>query len=139
MAVSYQHASRREAAEADLEQIAQTRSPVATSCIALQSDLSVVRGAEQLVRQAVEAFSTPIDIFVDNPDFFMLRSSPNTPEDQWNAQVTRSVQETVQVTQTALNYLSNPSRIVNICTLEGPPDINGTKTLIETFTREWAM
>jgi len=122
--------------------------PDPEKAIAIQADLSTVKGPEQLATAAARHFGR-IDILINNAAV-MGRSSLETSSEALASLFDQAVavngRGTLLLTQAVLRYLSpKDSRIINICseTSRNPePDTTvyaGTKGMIESMTRCWAM
>lgn len=138
-------ASERQEAEAVLARICQTKSSSASKCILVESDLSTTTGPQHLVEETIRQLGPKIDILINNAGVAIMKPLAEATLDQWDTMVNLNARGVLLLTQAALPYLSNPSRIVNLSSVgarqgyEGSSIYSGTKSMIESFTRCWAM
>lgn len=143
--VNYPWQSEKTHAEEVLLRIRATNSSSANSCIAIEADLSTVTGPALLVAETVKSFGNRVDILINNAGIAIMRPVSELTLEQWDAQVNLNARGTLLLTQAVLPYLTNPSRIVNLSSVgarqgyAGSSIYNGTKSMIESFTRCWAM
>jgi 3-oxoacyl-[acyl-carrier protein] reductase len=143
---NYPSASLKGEAEATLLKIRATGGKYAEKCFGVESDLATLEGPKHLVEQAVIGTGGgKIDILVNNAG----RASPQFLKDvtveQWDFQVHLNGRGTLLTTQAVLPHLAQGSRIVNLSSggarqpYPGTSVYNGTKSMIESFTRCWAV
>jgi 3-oxoacyl-[acyl-carrier protein] reductase len=86
-----------------------------------------------------------IDILVNNAGIAIMRPLEDTNLDQWDSQVNLNVRGMLLLTQAVLPHLAQDSRIVNVSSVGarqgyvGSTIYNGTKSMVESFTRCWAL
>jgi 3-oxoacyl-[acyl-carrier protein] reductase len=86
-----------------------------------------------------------IDILVNNAGVSIMRPLQDISLDQWDAQVNLNVRGMMLLTQAVLPHLAHDSRIVNLSSVgarqgfPGATVYSGTKAMIESFTRCWAL
>jgi NAD(P)-dependent dehydrogenase (short-subunit alcohol dehydrogenase family) len=137
----------QEKADADkvLERIKQTAGSSASECIAIEADLSTIDGPQHLINEVIRHTGGKIDILVNNAGIAMMAPLPDIVLAQWDAQVNLNVRGMLLLTQAALPHLAQDSRIVNLSSVgarqgyTGATIYNGTKSMIESFTRCWAL
>lgn len=128
-----------------LERIKKTGSSSSNSCVAIEADLSTLEGPSKLVTETVKACGERIDILVNNAGLANMTVTKDIEMWQWDLQVNLNARATLLLTQAVLPYLAKPSRIVNISSVgarqayAGSAIYNGTKSMVESFTRVWAM
>ncbi|KAH8816698.1 hypothetical protein F5884DRAFT_664020 [Xylogone sp. PMI_703] len=143
--VNYPWPSEKNDADAVLDRIRVTASSSANSCITIEADLSTITGPAHLVSETVRHFGNRIDILINNAGIAIMRPLWELNLEQWDAQVNLNARGTLLLTQAVLPYLANPSRIVNLSSVgarqgyAGSSIYNGTKSMIESFTRCWAI
>ncbi|KAI8937384.1 hypothetical protein NX059_006588 [Plenodomus lindquistii] len=137
----------QEKAEADhvLERIKQTGGNSATECIAIEADLSTLEGPQHLINEVVRQTGKKIDILVNNAGIAIMVPLKDIVVSQWDTQVNLNVRGMLLLTQATLPHLAQDSRIVNLSSVgarqgyDGASIYNGTKSMIESFTRCWAL
>lgn len=135
----------REEAEKTLETIRQTGASASADAIAIEADMSTIEGPKTLVAEAIKIVGPRIDILVNNAGVSSMCRTANVEMWQWDKQVNLNGRGTFFLTQAVIPYLGKPSRIVNISSVgarqayAGAAVYNGTKSMIESFTRVWAM
>lgn len=137
----------QEKAEADhvLERIKQTGSTSAAECIAIEADLSTIEGPQHLINEVIRQTGKKIDILVNNAGISIMVPLKDIAVAQWDAQVNLNVRGMLLLTQATLPHLAQDSRIVNLSSVgarqgyHGASIYNGTKSMIESFTRCWAL
>jgi 3-oxoacyl-[acyl-carrier protein] reductase len=143
--VNYPWPSERKEAEAVLARICQTKSSSASKCILVESDLSTTTGPQHLVEETIRQLGPKIDILINNAGVAIMKPLSEATLDQWDTMVSLNARGAFLLSQAVLPYLSNPSRIVNLSSVgarqgyEGSSIYSGTKSMIESFTRCWAM
>jgi NAD(P)-dependent dehydrogenase (short-subunit alcohol dehydrogenase family) len=143
--VNYPRPSERIDAEAVLARICQTNSSSASKCILVESDLSTTTGPQHLVDETIRQLGPRIDILINNAGVAIMKPLAESTLDQWDTMVNLNARGALLLTQAVLPYLANPSRIVSLSSVgarqgyEGSSIYNGTKSMIESFTRCWAM
>jgi 3-oxoacyl-[acyl-carrier protein] reductase len=143
--VNYPWPSERKDAESVLARICETNSSSASRCILVESDLSTKAGPQHLIDETVRQLGPRIDILINNAGVAIMRPLSELTLDQWETMVNLNARGALLLTQAVLPYLSNPSRIVSLSSVgarqgyEGSSIYNGTKSMIESFTRCWAM
>jgi NAD(P)-dependent dehydrogenase (short-subunit alcohol dehydrogenase family) len=114
-----------------------------TPGIAVEADLSTIEGPKHLIDVAVENFKK-IDILVNNASVAIFKPVELTTLEEWNIMSNLNARGYFLVTQNALPYLNNPSRIVNITSSDCRfPKLThslyvGTKGMQDVFTKVWA-
>ena len=143
---NYPLASLKEEAESTLEKIRATGAKHANEAFAIESDLSTLKGPEHLVEEAVKRTGgRRIDILVNNAGRASPQFLKDVTIDQWDFQVHLNGRGTLLTTQAVLPHLAKGSRIVNLSSggarqpYPGTSVYNGTKSMIESFTRCWAV
>ncbi|EXJ54231.1 hypothetical protein A1O7_09568 [Cladophialophora yegresii CBS 114405] len=143
---NYPFASLKEEAESTLAKIRATGGSHATEAYAIESDLATLEGPKHLVEEAVRQLSgRKIDILVNNAGRASPQLLKDVTVDQWEFQVHLNGRGTLLTTQAVLPHLAKPSRIVNLSSggarqaYPGTSIYNGTKSMIESFTRCWAV
>ncbi|OAL45652.1 short chain type dehydrogenase [Pyrenochaeta sp. DS3sAY3a] len=137
----------QEKAEADhvLERIKQTGGSSAAECIAIEADLSTIEGPQHLINEVIRQTGKKIDILVNNAGISIMVPLTDIVVAQWDAQVNLNVRGMLLLTQATLPHLAQDSRIVNLSSVgarqgyHGASIYNGTKSMIESFTRCWAL
>ncbi|PMD13531.1 short chain type dehydrogenase [Hyaloscypha hepaticicola] len=135
--VNYPWPSERQEAEAVLARICKTKSSSASKCILVESDLSTTTGPQHLVEGTIRQLGPTIDILVNNAGVAIMKALAEATLEQWDTMV--------NLNAPVLPYLSNPSRIVNLSSVgarqgyERSSIYCGTKSMIESFTRCWAI
>ncbi|KAN0093463.1 short chain dehydrogenase [Hyaloscypha variabilis] len=143
--VNYPWPSERGDAEAVLARICQTNSSSASKCILVESDLSTTTGPQHLVDETIRQLGPRIDILINNAGVAIMKPLAESTLDQWDTMVNLNARGALLLTQAVLPYLANPSRIVSLSSVgarqgyEGSSIYNGTKSMIESFTRCWAI
>ena len=144
--LNYPWASEKGDAEDVLKRMKETQGVAASQCVAIEADLSTLDGPQKLVDQALKVTgSGHIDILVNNAGIAMMRPLQDVAIDQWDAQVNLNARGMLLLTQAVLPYLAQDSRIVNVSSVGarqgyvGSTIYNGTKSMVESFTRCWAL
>jgi 3-oxoacyl-[acyl-carrier protein] reductase len=143
--VNYPWPSERQEAEAVLARIFQTKSSSVSKCILVESDLSTTTGPQHLVEETIRQLGPNIDILINNAGVAIMKPLSEATLDQWDTMVNLNARGAFLLTQAVLPYLSKPSRIVNLSSVgarqgyEGASIYSGTKSMMESFTRCWAM
>ncbi|OQV01810.1 hypothetical protein CLAIMM_07101 [Cladophialophora immunda] len=126
--VNYPWPSQQVDAEKVLETIKLSGAIAADQCRAIEADMSTLGGPQQLINEAVRLVGRPIDILVNNAGIAIMRPLKDITLDQWDMQIDL-----------------NNSRIVNLSSVgarqgfPGSTVYSGTKSMIESFTRCWAL
>jgi NAD(P)-dependent dehydrogenase (short-subunit alcohol dehydrogenase family) len=118
----------------------------ASSAFAIEADLCTLKGPNHLISEALRlSDKAKIDVLINSAG----RASPQPLKDitieQWDFQVNLNGRGTLLTTQAALPHLAKGARIVNMSSgaaRQGYPGTgvyNGTKAMIEAFTRTWAV
>lgn len=112
--------------------------------VAVEADLGSVEGPGVLIAAAAARFGK-IDILVNNAALAVNKSLEDHTLADWDLMVNLNGRGVFLTTQAALPHLSNPSRIINICSASsrGPPPNQtgyaGTKGMVDSFTKVWAQ
>jgi NAD(P)-dependent dehydrogenase (short-subunit alcohol dehydrogenase family) len=143
---NYPFASLREEAELTLAKIRATGGSQANEAFAIESDLATLEGPKHLIEEAVKRTNgSKIDILVNNAGRASPQFLKDVTIDQWEFQVHLNGRGTLLTTQAVLPHLAKSSRIVNLSSggarqpYPGTSIYNGTKSMIESFTRCWAV
>lgn len=123
----------------------------APKSIVVEADLSTVDGPRFLAEEAVKTFGK-IDILVNNVGLYLpvvMSSTPQISDDElldaWDKIINLNGRGTYFLTRAVLKHLAKESRIINIGSgVSRAPDeaasiYSGTKGMIESFTRTWAV
>ncbi|KAJ4318837.1 hypothetical protein N0V84_006650 [Fusarium piperis] len=143
--VNYPWPSQRDDALAVLERIKQGGGLAAERCFAVEADLSTAEGPRHLVEETVRQTDGKVDILINNAGIAIMKPLEEITPDQWDKQVNLNGRGTVLLTQAVLPHLSRNSRIVSISSVGarqgyvGSTIYNGTKSMVESFTRCWAL
>lgn len=135
----------REQAEETLERIRATGASASQDAIAIEADLSTVEGPKTLVEKAIKIVGPRIDILINNAGVSAMCQTKDVELWRWEKQVNLNARGTFLLTQAVIPYLGKPSRIVSVSSVgarqayAGAAVYNGTKSMIESFTRVWAM
>jgi NAD(P)-dependent dehydrogenase (short-subunit alcohol dehydrogenase family) len=128
-----------------LERIRATGSSSASACVAIEADLSTIDGPAHLIAETVKVFGGRIDILVNNAAIAIMRPLSEATLEQWDLQVNLNGRGVWLLTKAVLPHLANPSRIVVISSAgarqgyAGASIYNGTKSMVESFVRCWAL
>ncbi|OQU98134.1 hypothetical protein CLAIMM_03959 [Cladophialophora immunda] len=143
---NYPYASLQQEAESTLEKLRATGGNHVSECFAVESDLSTLDGPKHLVDEAVKHTNgRKVDILVNNAGIAKMTPLKDVTVEEWDAQVNLNGRGTLLLTQAVLPHLATPSRIVNLSSsgarqpYPGASIYNGTKSMIESFTRCWAV
>ncbi|EXJ70814.1 uncharacterized protein A1O5_05804 [Cladophialophora psammophila CBS 110553] len=143
---NYPFASLQQEAESTLEKMRATGGSHVTECFAVESDLSTLSGPKHLVEETVRRTNgRKVDILVNNAGIAKMCFLKDVTVEQWDSQVNLNGRGTFFLTQAVLPHLAKPSRIVNVSSsgarqpYPGASVYNGTKSMIESFTRCWAV
>ena len=146
LVTNYPFASLKEEAESTLEKVRATGGKHANECFAIQSDLATLGGPKHLIEEAVKRVNgRKVDILVNNAGRATPQFLKDITMDQWEFQVHLNGRGTLLTTQAVLPHLAKGSRIVNLSSggarqpFPGISVYNGTKSMIESFTRCWAV
>jgi len=97
------------------------------------------------VEQTIKRVERKIDILVNNAGVAMMAPLKDVTLSQWDVQVNLNVRGAMLLTQAVLPHLAQSSRRVNLSSehdrqgYAGSTAYNGTKSMMESFTRCWAM
>lgn len=86
-----------------------------------------------------------IDILINNAGIAIMKPLIEVTLEQWDAMVNLNARGALLLTQAVLPYLAQNSRIVSLSSVGarqgyvGSTIYNGTKSMIESFTRCWAL
>lgn len=145
MVINYPWQSQEAEAQSVLEQIKEAGAPSAAECLMVEADLSTLQGPQLLVDKVVQLTGKKIDILVNNAGISIMTPLKDISIDQWDLQVNLNVRGMMLLTQAVLPHLGQSSRIVNLSSVGarqgyvGATVYNGTKSMIESFTRCWAL
>lgn len=145
MIVNYPWDSQKVDADKVLERIKETKGTAASDCLAIEADLSTLDGPQRLVDETVRLTGRKIDILINNAGRAIMRPLEDVDLTQWDAQVNLNVRGTLLLTKAVLPHLAQHSRIVSVSSVgarqgyAGSTIYNGTKSMIESFTRCWAL
>ena len=146
MVTNYPLASLKDEAESTLEKIRATGGSHANECFSIESDLATPDGPKHRVEEAVKPTNgRKVDILVNNAGRASPQYLKDVTIDQWEFQVNLNGRGTLLTSQAVLPHLAKPSRIVNLSSggarqpYPGASVYNSTKSMIETFTRCWAV
>lgn len=143
--VNYPWPSELPDAENVLERIRKTGSSAANVCFAIEADLSTLEGPSLLIEETVRRTGRKINILVNNAGIAIMKPLKEITLSMWEAQVNLNGRGALLLTQAVLPHLAQDSRIVNVSSVgarqgyAGATIYNGTKGMIESFTRCWAM
>ena len=144
--VNYPWDSESPDAEDVLRRIKVTGGSAASECFAVKSDLSTTEGPRFLVQEAIRLSGRQqIDILVNNAGIAIMKPLIEVTLEQWDAMVNLNARGALLLTQAVLPYLAQNSRIVSLSSVGarqgyvGSTIYNGTKSMIESFTRCWAL
>ncbi|OAL35057.1 hypothetical protein AYO20_05772 [Fonsecaea nubica] len=143
--VNYPWPSQKADADKVLEDIKLSGATAADQCRAIEADMSTLDGPQRLVDETVCLVGRPIDILVNNAGIAIMRPLEDVTVDQWDTQVDLNVRGMLLLTQAVLPHLAHNSRIVNLSSVgarqgfRGSTVYGGTKAMIESFTRCWAL
>ncbi|EXJ68488.1 uncharacterized protein A1O5_08281 [Cladophialophora psammophila CBS 110553] len=143
--VNYPWPEQEPDAEGVLDQIAKTNGSAAAKCLAIKADLSTLDGPQHLVNETVRLTGGKVDILVNNAGIAIMRPLKDLALDQWDSQVNLNARGMLLLTQAVLPHLAHDSRIVNVSSVGarqgyvGSTIYNGTKSMVESFTRCWAL
>lgn len=142
--VNYPRPEDKQDADAVLENIRKVTDP-GSDAIAVEADLSTLDGPQHLVQEVVRINNKKIDILVNNAGLALMQTLSDIKIDQWDAQVNLNARGMLLLTQAVVPYLAGNARIVNLSSsgardgYAGSSIYNGTKSMMESFTRCWAM
>jgi 3-oxoacyl-[acyl-carrier protein] reductase len=143
--VNYPWPEQKSDAEEVLDFIAKTKCSAAAECLAIEADLSTLEGPQHLVNETIRLTGKKIDILVNNAGIAIMRPLKDVALDQWDSQVNLNARGMLLLTQAVLPHLAQDSRIVNVSSVGarqgyvGSTIYNGTKSMVESFTRCWAL
>jgi 3-oxoacyl-[acyl-carrier protein] reductase len=143
--VNYPWPSQRNDALVVLEKIKQGGGLASGRCIVIEADLSTKDGPKHLVDETVRQMGCKVDILVNNAGIAIMKPLEEITPDQWDKQVNLNARGTMLLTQAVLPHLNRNSRIVSVSSVGarqgyvGATIYNGTKSMVESFTRCWAL
>jgi NAD(P)-dependent dehydrogenase (short-subunit alcohol dehydrogenase family) len=116
---------------------------LATSCIAVEADLSTIEGPQILIDAAVERFHQ-VDILVNSASLAIFKPLEECSLQDWEIMSNLNGRGYLLTTQAVLPHLNNPSRIINVVSASArfPSPTQtiyaGTKGMQDSFTKVWA-
>ncbi|RBA18225.1 hypothetical protein FPRO05_10520 [Fusarium proliferatum] len=133
--------------EAVLERCRETKGAQANECFAIEADLQTVEGPQKLIDDTVARLKgRKIDILVNNAGIAIMKPLVEATLDQWDKQVNLNCRAMFLLTQAVLPHLSKKNcRIINASSAgarlgtRGSTIYNGSKAMVEGFTRCWAV
>ena len=143
--VNYPWPEQRQDAEQVLESIRLSRAAAAEQCELVEADLATLEGPQRLVDETVQLTARKIDILVNNAGIAIMRPLSHIVLSDWNAQIDLNARGMLLLTHSVLSHLAEDSRIVNVSSVGarqgyvGSTIYNGTKSMVESFTRCWAL
>lgn len=143
--VNYPWPDQKSDAENVLAQIKSTKAVAAEQCLAIEADLSTLDGPQVLVDETLRLTGRKVDILINNAGIAIMRPLGDVEMDQWDSQVNLNVRGMLILTKAVLPHLAQESRIVNVSSVGarqgyvGSTIYNGTKSMVESFTRCWAL
>ena len=143
--MNYPWPSQRVDADEVLKRIKQAQGAADTECLAIEADLSTLDGPQHLVDETVRLTGKKVDILVNNAGTAVMQPLNEIALDQWDKQVNLNARGMMLLTQAVLPHLAQDSRIVNVSSVGarqgyvGSTIYNGTKSMVESFTRCWAL
>lgn len=143
--INYPWPAEKADAEGVLQRIKEVEDIASHECFAIEADLSTVEGPRHLVNETIRLAGDKIDILVNNAGISIMRPLTDVVLAQWDAQVNLNARGMMLLTQAVEPHLAQNSRIVNLSSTGarqgfGRSSIyNGTKGMVEAFTRCWAM
>ena len=119
----------------------------AGECFAVEADLSALDGPQKLIDRTVARLNgKKIDILINNAGIAIMKPMVEVTIEQWDKQVNLNARGMLLLTQAVLPHLSKKGcRIVNTSSTgarqgtRGSTIYNGTKAMVEAFTRCWAV
>ncbi|KIY04078.1 uncharacterized protein Z520_00770 [Fonsecaea multimorphosa CBS 102226] len=146
---NYPWESQAKDADAVLQRCRETKGSAAQQSFSVEADLQTVEGPQRLLEETVArlpAGSKKIDILCNNAGIAIMRPLVEVTLDQWDKQVNLNCRGMLLLTQAVLPHLSKKScRIINTSStgarqgMRGSTIYNGTKAMVEGFTRCWAV
>lgn len=143
---NYPWDSQAKDAEEILEIIRNGEGSRKAECFAVEADLSTIDGPLHLLDETVKRTGgRKIDILINNAGIAIMNPLKEITLDQWDKQVNLNARGMMLLTQAVLPHLAQHSRIVNTSSTgarqgaRGSTIYNGTKAMVEAFTRCWAM
>lgn len=147
MICNYPWPSQAADAEGVIAKIRETGGESARESFAVEADLSTLEGPTELVKQTISRLNgRKIDILINNAGIAIMKPLTEVTLEQWDKQVNLNARGMLLLTQAVLPHLSQKSsRIVNTSStgarqgMRGSTIYNGTKAMVEAFTRCWAV
>ncbi|KAF4428949.1 short chain type dehydrogenase [Fusarium acutatum] len=120
---------------------------IANECFAIEADLQTVQGPQKLIDDTVTRLKgRKIDILINNAGIAIMKPMAEATLDQWDKQVNLNCRGMFLLTQAVLPHLSKKNcRIINASSAgarlgtRGSTIYNGSKAMVEGFTRCWAV
>jgi 3-oxoacyl-[acyl-carrier protein] reductase len=143
--VNYPWPKEKHDADGVLARIKEEKGRAWEECFAIEADLSTLEGPQHLVKEVARLSGKKVDILVNNAGIAIMRPLTDIALDQWDTQVNLNVRGMLLLTQAVVPHLAQNSRIVNLSSTgardgyTGSTIYNGTKSMIESFTRCWAL
>lgn len=145
VATNYPQAHLQAEAETVLDQIRALNATHSQDAFAIEADLSTTTGPEHLVTQVLkQSGRDKVDILINNAGVAIMTPFKAVTLEEWDKHVNLNARGTFLLTQAVLPHLSKGSRIVNLSSSGARQPYmassvyNGTKAMIESFTRCWA-
>lgn len=145
VATNYPHADLQAEAETVLTQIRALNATHSQDVFAVEADLSTTTGPTELVTKVLQQSKRDkIDILINNAGVAIMTPFKAVTLEEWDKHINLNARGTFLLTQAVLPYLSKGSRIVNLSSSGARQPYmassvyNGTKAMIESFTRCWA-
>ncbi|KAK5053056.1 hypothetical protein LTR84_002030 [Exophiala bonariae] len=145
VATNYPHAELQAEVETVLTQIRVLNATHSQDAFAIEADLSTTTGPSELVAKVFEQSKRDKgDILINNAGLAIMTPIKAVTLEEWDKHINLNARGTFLLTQAVLPYLSKGSRIVNLSSSGARQPYmassvyNGTKAMIESFTRCWA-
>ncbi|KIW17540.1 hypothetical protein PV08_04734 [Exophiala spinifera] len=144
---NYPWDSQAQDAEGALERCRQTKGAQVNECFTVEADLQTLEGPQKFVDDAVARLNgRKIDILINNAGIAIMKPLVDATLEQWDKQVSLNCRGMFLLTQAVLPHLSRKNcRIVNASSAgarlgtAGSTIYNGSKAMVEAFTRCWAV
>jgi NAD(P)-dependent dehydrogenase (short-subunit alcohol dehydrogenase family) len=144
---NYPWPNQAEDAENSIKKIHENGGSSASECFTVEADLSTLDGPQKLIDSVVARLNgRKVDILINNAGIAIMRPMTEVTIDQWDKQVNLNARGMLLLTQAVLPHLSKKGcRIVNTSStgarqgIRGSSIYNGTKAMVEAFTRCWAV